>query len=167
MVSFHSSLWQQRSKALQKHILDRDTHTIFSSFRSKLGLSVPLYLSSVSNRELMSFPLVRNSWCTSALGTWGICMSRWRECDLASVNWRGHLQKADCTTAHMKDFHLPRSQRFRVSQATKSPLAFSSALGGVRGSKWWLRKETKWVKVTLQKYWSHGSYLSRESDDFI
>lgn len=65
----------------------------FSLTDHSLVSSVPLHLSTVSNRELMSLLLVKSSWSTSALGTWGLCLSHWWACDWAPVNRRGHLWK--------------------------------------------------------------------------
>lgn len=123
-----------------------------------------LYLSTVSTRELMSLLLVKNSWCTSALGTWGLCMSHWWECDWASVNWRGHLQKENCTTAHIKDkdWHIVTG----LGSLKLPELLWPFHLLWVVWkslSKLWLGNETKCVRVT--SYCRNCSCSLRESND--
>lgn len=116
------------------------THS-FSLTDHSLVSSVPLHLSTVSNRELMSLLLAKKKLMY-------ICL---RDLELMPESLMGmwlNISELEGTSPerelHMKGFHLAHRHRFRVSQVTRDVLVFSSLLSGLMETPWTVAWKADW-----------------------
>lgn len=130
----------------------------FSLTDHNLISSVPLHLSAVSNRELMSLLLAKKKLMYICLRVLGLMP------ESLTGMWL-NISELERTSPerelHMKGFHLAHRHRFRVSQVTRDALIFSSLLTSLMGTPW----EVGLVRATLQKYVSHFFFSLREAND--
>lgn len=143
------SLTNQDIRSLKVPSWQRYTHPLSLSQITAWFL-LSLWISQQSpTGNWCHFSWQKKSWCTSALGTWDLCLSHWWECDWSSVNWRGHLQKENCTwkasTLHivtgLESLRSPETfWSFRLSWLVWWSL-----------HKWWLGKQIGLVRSTFQK----------------